>query len=78
MTLLGSDPSFWLPKLYPPPADEKDGEDIDLDNIEGVELIFGDITPEQAEAMLQELREQRGGTLAWDELERYGADDGWQ
>ena len=71
LAVVTANPSEWVPRMFPQwtsPGAESE-EDLDLDNIEDEELVFTEeVTPEEAERLLQEMTANPGGVIGLDDL----------
>ena len=71
LAIVSANPSEWVPRMFPQWASPgaESSEDLDLDSIEGEELVFTEqVTPEEAEELLREMTANPGGVIGFDDL----------
>ena len=77
LAVVTANPTEWVPRLFPQwvPSGDESEDDLDLGDTEG-EWVFeeSEVTPEEAERVLQEMTADTGGTIGFDDLP---PDEGW-
>ena len=69
--MVTSDPGTWIARLFPQSVEEPEvpEDPYDISNTEGEWVFTEEMTPQKAQELLEELRQQRHGVLTAEDLE---------